>query len=42
MLNKLIFIALTLVTGFMTPSIKTDSGNKLTISGRGPPLLFSS
>jgi len=40
---KLFFIVnMFLVTSsFLTPSIKTNKGEKLTISGNGPPILFS-
>lgn len=42
MISKIFFLAVTLVSGFITPTIKIESGNKLSISGKGPPLLFSS
>ena len=29
------------VSSFFTPSIKTSKGEKLTVSGNGPPILFS-
>lgn len=42
MISKLFFIFSTIVSGFITPTVKIESGNKLSISGKGPPLLFSS
>ena len=40
---KLFFIAnmFLVVSSFFTPTIKTSKGDKLTISGKGPPILFS-
>ena len=40
---KLFFIVnmFLVASSFFTPSIKTNKGEKLTISGNGPPILFS-
>ena len=40
---KLVFIAnmFLVVSTFFTPTIKTNKGEQLTVSGNGPPILFS-
>ena len=41
MLTKLIFISLASVSAFFNPTVKLSSGRTATLTGRGPPVLFS-